>query len=173
LPDAREPALPSLDLDVDPRTRVSTLRVGQQQILEIARALALNARVIIMDEPTSAISEREVDVLFGLIEALKGEGVAIVYISHKMDEVFRIADQITVMRDGRTVGSAPRRLSHDDVVRMMVGRDLKDFFVQSEPTHGSEILRVEKIRLPHPDRPGDFLVKISASRWPGRVLVFG
>jgi len=127
-----------LDLDVDPGTRVSTLRVGQQQIVEIARALALNARVIIMDEPTSAISEREVDVLFGLIGALKREGVALVYISHKMDEVFRIADRITVMRDGRTVGSAPRaHVSRDDVVRMMVGRDLKDFFVQTEPEKGS------------------------------------
>ncbi len=165
-----------LDLDVDPRTRVSTLRVGQQQILEIARALALNARVIIMDEPTSAISEREVDVLFGLIDNLKHEGVAIVYISHKMDEVFRIADQITVMRDGRTIGSSPRtRLSHDDVVRMMVGRDLKDFFVQAQASQGAEVLRVEKICLPHPDRSGDFLVKdVSFSVARGEVLgVFG
>ncbi len=165
-----------LDLDVDPRTQVSMLRVGQQQIVEIARALALNARVIIMDEPTSAISEREVDVLFGLIGALKREGVAIVYISHKMDEVFRIADQITVMRDGRTIGSAPRtQLGHDDVVRMMVGRDLEDFFVQTEAAHGSEVLRVEKIRLPHPDRPGDFLVKdVSFSVAAGEVLgLFG
>jgi len=165
-----------LDLDVDPRTRVSTLRVGQQQILEIARALALSARVIIMDEPTSAISEREVGVLFGLIESLKREGVAIVYISHKMDEVFRIADRITVMRDGRTVGSAPRaQLRNDDVVRMMVGRDLKDLFVQTETAHGAEILRVEKIRLPHPARPGDFLVKdVSFSVAAGEVLgLFG
>jgi ribose transport system ATP-binding protein len=106
-----------LDLDVDPRTRVSTLRVGQQQILEIARALALNARVIIMDEPTSAISDREVDVLFGLIDTLKHEGVAIVYISHKWTGV-QIADRITVMRMANPV--SPAR-SHDDVVRMMVG----------------------------------------------------
>jgi len=240
-----------LDLDVDPRTRVSTLRVGQQQIVEIARSLALHARVLIMDEPTSAISEREVDVLFGLIAALTREGVAIVYISHKMDEVFRIADRITVMRDGRTVGAAPRaQLSHDDVVRMMVGRDLKDFFVQTgvlqngelgllekernrevgrgpfaaaraggagggffsdtapavseknnrpnspfcrtpvqtETARGTspgargtghrprdEVLRVEKIRLPHPDRPGDFLVKdLSFSVARGEVLgLFG
>ncbi len=165
-----------LDLDVDPRTCVSTLRVGQQQILEIARALALKARVIIMDEPTSAISEREVDVLFGLIDTLKREGVAIVYISHKMDEVFRIADQITVMRDGRTIGSAPRaQLSHDDVVRMMVGRDLKDFFVEAETAQGAEVLRVEGIGLPHPDRSGDFLVKdVSFSLARGEVLgLFG
>ena len=113
---------------------------------------------------------------FGLIDTLKREGVAIVYISHKMDEVFRIADQITVMRDGRTVGSSPgARLSHDDVVRMMVGRDVKDFFVQTETARGSEVLRVEKIRLPHPDRSGDFLVKdVSFSVARGEVLgLFG
>jgi ribose transport system ATP-binding protein len=168
--------LQRLDLDVDPRTRVSELRVGQQQVVEIARALGLNARVIIMDEPTSAISEREVGVLFGLIDALKRDGVALIYISHKMDEVFRIADRITVMRDGRTVGSAPRaQLSHDDVVRMMVGRDLKDFFVETEATRGAEVLRVEKISLPHPDRPGDFLVQdVSFSVARGEVLgLFG
>ena len=165
-----------LDLDVDPRTTVSELRVGQQQVVEIARALALNARVIIMDEPTSAISEREVDVLFELIGALRRAGVAIVYISHKMEEVFRIADRITVLRDGRTVGSAPRaELSHEDVVRMMVGRDLKNFFVETEATHGAEALRVEKISLPHPDRPGDFLVKeVSFAVARGEVLgLFG
>ena len=165
-----------LELHVDPRTSVSELRVGQQQVVEIARALALNARVIIMDEPTSAISEREVDVLFELIAALKREGVAIVYISHKMDEVFRIADRIIVMRDGRTVGSARRAdLSQADVVRMMVGRDLKDFFVESEIAGGSEAFRVEDIRLPHPDRPGDFMVKdISFSVARGEVLgLFG
>ncbi len=168
--------LQRLDLDVDPRTRVSTLRVGQQQVVEIARALALNARVIIMDEPTSAISDREVDVLFGLIGALKREGVAIVYISHKMDEVFRIADQITVMRDGRTVKSAPRSvLSHEDVVRMMIGRDLKGFLVQTRSDRSAEVLRVEKMSLSHPDRPGDFLVKnVSFSVARGEVLgLFG
>lgn len=168
--------LDRLDLHVDPRTVVSELRVGQQQIVEIARALALDARVIIMDEPTSAISDHEVDVLFGLIEALKHEGVAIVYISHKMDEVFRVADRITVMRDGRTVGSAPRAdLRQADVVRMMVGRALKDFFVEARTARGSEAFRVEAIRLPHPDRPGDFLVKdISFSVDRGEVLgLFG
>ncbi|MBE0535733.1 MAG: sugar ABC transporter ATP-binding protein [Phycisphaerae bacterium] len=152
--------LERLDLRLDPRTNVSKLRVGQQQLVEIARALALDARIIIMDEPTSAISRHEVDVLFGLIGALTREGVAIVYISHKMDEVFRIADRITVMRDGRTVGSAPRAdMAPEHVVRMMVGREIKDFFVETETTRGSEVLRVEKMCLPHPDRPGDFLVK--------------
>ena len=133
-----------LGLQVDPRTSVHELRVGQQQVVEIAKALAMNARVIIMDEPTSAISGREVDALVGLIGALTGQGVAVVYISHKMDEVFRIADRITVMRDGRTVGSEPRAdLSQDDVVRMMVGRDVKGTFVQTGKVEGPEVFRVD------------------------------
>jgi len=168
--------LDRLDLDVDPRRSVSELRVGQQQIVEIAKALALDARVIIMDEPTSAISEREVDVLFNLIGSLTQRGVAVIYISHKLDEMFRIADRITVMRDGKTVGSgACRELQHDDVVRMMVGRDMEEFFVKVEATRGTEAFRVEGIRFDHPDRPGDYLVKdVGFSVQKGEVLgLFG
>ena len=172
---ARE-LLARLDLPVDPRTSVHALRVGQQQVVEIAKALASNARVIIMDEPTSAISGREVEVLFDLIRALTREGVAVVYISHKMDEVFRIADRITVMRDGRTVGSDfCTNLGQDEVVRMMVGRDIRSFFAQTEEVRGSEVFRVENMCLPHPDRPADFLVKdINLSVGRGEVLgLFG
>jgi len=168
--------LDRLDLDVDPSKSVRELRVGQQQVVEIAKALALEARVIIMDEPTSAISEREVDVLFSLIDSLTQRGVAIVYISHKLDEVLRIANQVTVMRDGKTVSSgACRKLQHDDIVRMMVGRDMEDFFVKAEATRGEEAFRVEGIRLDHPDRPGDYLVNdISFAVRKGEVLgLFG
>ncbi len=168
--------LDRLDLDVDPRRSVSELRVGQQQVIEIAKALALDARVIIMDEPTSAISEREVDILFDLIRSLTQRGVAIVYISHRLEEVYRIADRITVMRDGRTVGSRPRgQLHHDDVVRMMVGRDMGEFFVKDETIPGVEVFRVEGVRLDHPDQPGDFLVKdVGFSVRRGEVLgLFG
>ncbi len=168
--------LDQLDLRVDPRRSVSELRVGQQQIVEIAKALALNARVIIMDEPTSAISDREVDVLFDLIASLTRRGVAVVYISHKLEEVSRIADWITVMRDGRTVASTPcRQLSHDDVVRLMVGRDMDDFFAKTEAAQGPEVFRAEAVRLDHPDRPGDYLVNdVSLSVHRGEVLgLFG
>jgi ribose transport system ATP-binding protein len=168
--------LDHLKLDIDPRRSVSELRVGQQQIVEIAKALALDARVIIMDEPTSAISEREVDVLFDLIRSLTKRGVAVVYISHKLEEVSRIADWITVMRDGRTVDSrACHALSHDDVVRLMVGREMDEFFSKTEVDHGSEVFRVEGIRLDHPDRPGDYLVNdVSFSVHRGEVLgLFG
>jgi ribose transport system ATP-binding protein len=168
--------LERLDLRVNPRRSVGELRVGQQQVVEIAKALALDARVIIMDEPTSAISEREVDVLFDLIRALTQQGVAIVYISHRLEEIFQIADRVTVMRDGRTVGSRPcAELGHDDVVRMMVGRDIEDFFVKAEAPAGAEAFRVEDIRLDHPDRPSDCLVKdVGFSVKRGEVLgLFG
>jgi len=168
--------LDRLDLHVDPRRSVRELRVGQQQVVEIAKALALEARVIIMDEPTSAISEREVDVLFDLMRALTRQGVAIVYISHKLEEISRIADWITVMRDGKTVACRScGELGQDEVVRMMVGRDIKDFFVKTEAPRGEPVFRAENIRLPHPDRSGDYLVKdISFSVGAGEVLgLFG
>jgi ribose transport system ATP-binding protein len=168
--------LDQLELEIDPRRSVSELRVGQQQIVEIAKALALDARVIIMDEPTSAISEREVDVLFDLIRSLTKRGVAVVYISHKLEEVSRIADWITVMRDGRTVASrACRALSHDDVVRLMVGREMEEFFSKTEVARGSQVFRVEGVRLAHPERPGDYLVNdVSFSLHRGEVLgLFG
>lgn len=168
--------LDDLDLRIDPHRSVSELRVGQQQIVEIAKALALDARVLIMDEPTSAISEREVDVLFDLIRSLTRRGVAVVYISHKLEEVSRIADWITVMRDGRTVASrAYHELSHDDIVRLMVGRDMEEFFVKIEAARGPEVFRVEGVRLDHPDRPGDYVVNdVSFSVHQGEVLgLFG
>jgi ribose transport system ATP-binding protein len=150
--------------------------VGQQQIVEIAKALSLDARVIIMDEPTSAISEREIGLLFDLIKSLTEQGVAIVYITHKLDELFQIADRVTVMRDGRVIGSgAIEEVTHDDVVRMMVGRDIQDFFVKAQATKQQEVLTVEQICLNNPIHPGDYLVDhVSFGLREGEVLgIFG
>ena len=93
--------LAQLELDVDPRTPVARLRVGAQQVVEIAKAISFRSRVIIMDEPTSAITEQEIEVLFRLIRQLKQQGVGIIYITHKLDELPQIADDVTVLRDGR------------------------------------------------------------------------
>jgi ribose transport system ATP-binding protein len=150
--------LQQLQLPIDPRTPVASLRVGQQQVVEIAKALSTHARVLIMDEPTSAISDHEVEVLFRLIETLKARGVAIVYVSHRLDELFRIGDSITVLRDGRFVMSAAvADLDQDEVVRHMVGREVTATFQRSSSSSrtgadGSEILRVEHVRLRHCDR---------------------
>ncbi len=165
-----------LDLHVSPRAKISELRIGQQQVVEIAHALSLDAQIVIMDEPTSAISEHEIEVLFELIRSLKTEGVAIVYITHKLDELFQIADTVTVLRDGKFVGSSlVDELSHDDIVRMMVGRDIKDFFVKSEVVKSGEVFSVRDICLAHPERPGDYIVNhVNFTVKAGEVLgIFG
>ena len=152
--------LQRLKLAVDPRTPVARLRVGQQQVVEIAKALSRQARVIIMDEPTSAITESEIAVLFDLIRQLKRDGVAIIYITHKLDELPHIADDLTVLRDGQFVGTKPAAAAtHEEIVRMMVGRDLSDLYSRKPAGRGKEILRVENVSLAHPEQRGDFLVQ--------------
>jgi ribose transport system ATP-binding protein len=124
LRDARR-VLDSIGFDIDPTTTVTKLGVAQQQMVEIAKAVSQNARVLVMDEPTAALSDRESELLFALIRRLKADGVAIIYISHRMAEVFALGDRITVLRDGRRVGEVdPARTTSDDLVRMMVGRSV-------------------------------------------------
>jgi len=168
--------LERLDLHVNPRIQVSNLRIGQQQIVEIAHALSLDARIVIMDEPTSAISEHEIKVLFDLIRSLKAQGVAIVYITHKLDELFQIADSVTVLRDGKLVGSSSiKDITNDDIVRMMVGRDIKDFFVKTNIAKTKEVFSVSDMCLAHPRRQNDYVVDhISFTVKAGEVLgLFG
>ncbi|MBM7648243.1 ribose transport system ATP-binding protein [Bacillus ectoiniformans] len=118
--------------------------VGQQQMIEIAKALMTNAEVIIMDEPTAALTEREIEKLFEVINALRKEGVSIVYISHRMEEIFAICDRITVMRDGKTVETQPiPETSFDEVVRKMVGREITDRFPERKPVLGETALEVK------------------------------
>jgi ribose transport system ATP-binding protein len=121
--------LARVGLDVPPGRRVGEMPLGQRQMVEIARALAQDARVIIMDEPTSSLTHRETERLFGVVADLKRAGVAVVYISHRLAEVKHIADRVVVLRDGRNSGELARdEVSHDRMVRLMVGRDLKQFF---------------------------------------------
>ena len=120
-----------LSVRLSPTRRMRELSVAQMQTVEIAKALACNAEVIIMDEPTSAISDREVESLFAVIADLKRRGVAVIYISHKMDEVFRIADTITVLRDGRHVAThEASQLDANRLIELMVGRELTEVFSQ-------------------------------------------
>lgn len=118
--------------------------VGEQQMIEIAKALMTEAKVIIMDEPTAALTEREINKLFDVITSLKKEGVSIVYISHRMEEIFSICDRITVMRDGKTVDTkAIPETNFDEVVKKMVGRELTDRFPNREPQLGETVLQVK------------------------------
>ncbi len=114
-----------IGFDIDPAIRIEKLGVAQQQMVEIAKAISQNARILVMDEPTAALSDRETELLFALIARLKADGVAIIYISHRMAEVFSLGDRITVLRDGRRIDEVkPGAVSSDDLVRMMVGRSV-------------------------------------------------
>lgn len=138
-----------LEHDIDPDTPVGTLRVGQQQIVEIAKSLSQNARILILDEPTSALSAAEVEILFRVIADLKRDGVGIVYISHRLEELIRIGDYITVLRDGAITGA--RSMEGVDVpwiVRNMIGEASKDFAKTEHHPYGPEIFRAEDICLP-------------------------
>ena len=131
-------------INIDPKARMMDLTVSKQQMVEIAKAISYDAKIIIMDEPTSAIPEREVAHLHGMIKRLTDFGVAIIYITHKMDEVFRISDDITVFRDGKHVGSYPaKELDRDKLIKLMVGRELTDLFPKEEAEIGDVVLSVQ------------------------------
>ncbi len=136
--------LRSLGTSLDPRTRVRGLSMADQQMVEIAKALSMNARVLLMDEPTSSLSRREVGELFRIMRRLRELGTAIIFISHRLEEVFEIADRVTVLRDGRYVGT--RRVSEvssDQLIQMMVGRTLTTLFPKQEVPVGEVALRVQ------------------------------
>lgn len=138
--------LEDLAIDLDPRTRTRGLSVADQQMVEIAKALSFNAQVLIMDEPTSALTPREVTELFRIVRKLRDAGTAIVFISHRLEEAFELADRITVLRDGHYVGTEDvKEITPDDVIRMMVGRTLADLFPKQEVERGEPSLRVEKL----------------------------
>ena len=134
----------SLGIDIDPSARVETLSVGQRQMLEIAKAVSYGARVIVFDEPTSSLTEKEAQSLFRIINRLKADGCGIIYISHKMSEILEICDRVTVMRDGRhIVTERKERLSTEGIIRLMVGRELTERYPQLSAEVGDTLLRVE------------------------------
>lgn len=135
-----------MNIDIDPRAKMRTLSVAEMQLVEIVKAISLNSKIIVMDEPTSAITEKEAAVLFAQIERLKKQGVAIIYISHKMDEIFRISDTITVLRDGQWIGTKPaKELDNDMLIKMMVGRELTDIYPKDPVEIGDVILEVKNL----------------------------
>lgn len=135
-----------LDIDVDPKEKVANLSVSQMQMIEIAKAFSYNAKIVIMDEPTSSLSEKEVEHLFRIIEKLKERGCGIIYISHKMDEIFKICDEITILRDGKWINTVPvKSTTMDDIVAMMVGRELTQRFPEKTNQPQEVILEVEHL----------------------------
>ncbi|MDO6966628.1 sugar ABC transporter ATP-binding protein [Rhizobium alvei] len=135
--------LAELEIHIDPTTRLKDLSIAQRHLVAIARALSVEARIVIMDEPTAALSRKEIDDLFRIVETLKKQGKAILFISHKFDELYEIADNYAVFRDGRMVGAGIlRETPQEEIVRLMVGRDVHDVFPKTEVAIGPTVLRV-------------------------------
>ena len=142
--------LGELGIDVDPRTVMSKMSVADRQMVEIAKAVSYNAKVIVLDEPTSSLTESEVEHLFRIIDMLKKKGCGIIYISHKMEEILRISDDITVMRDGTHVITEPASsFDMDRIIKLMVGRELTNRFPEKKNTPGEVILKVEGLSSAH------------------------
>ena len=137
-----------LNIDIDPEIQVRELSVANRQMVEIAKAVSYNSDVLIMDEPTSALTEREVEHLFRIIRDLRAQGIGIVYITHKMNELFEIADEFSVFRDGRYIGThASSDVTRDDIIRMMVGREITQMFPKEEVPIGDVVLSVKNLTL--------------------------
>ncbi len=157
--------LEQLGATFDPRTRMGGLSVAQQQIVEIAKALSVNAKVIIMDEPTAALTNRESEELYRITEQLRDDGVAIIFISHRMEDYLRLADRVTVLRDAQYIGTWPKEeMDHDSLVMAMVGREITQMFPKRKIEIGQEIFRVEGL-----GRQG-FFKDVSFSLRKGEIL---
>lgn len=135
-----------LEIDIDPHRIMSTMPVSQRQMVEIAKAVSYDSKIIVFDEPTSSLTETEVEHLFRIINMLRDKGCGIIYISHKMDEILRISDDVTIMRDGQYVDTKPaKELTKEEIIRLMVGRELTNQFPPKTNTPGEEYLKVENL----------------------------
>jgi ABC-type sugar transport system ATPase subunit len=159
--------------DVRPTDRVKHIAVGKQQMVEIAKALSKNASILILDEPTSALTDKEVKELFRVIRGLRQAGVCLCYISHKMEEISEIADRVVVLRDGRTIGepTAIADTTLDQIIARMVGRELSEMYPQSTRERGETVLDVTNLAVDHPSLPGERKVAdVSFSAYRGEIL---
>jgi rhamnose transport system ATP-binding protein len=139
--------LESLGASFDPKTQMGALSIAQQQIVEIAKALSTNAKIIIMDEPTAALTKRESEELYRITGKLKKDGTSIIFISHRLEDTYRLADRVTVLRDAKYIGTWDvDKISNEQLIYSMVGRELTQMFPQRQPKIGEEILRVENLR---------------------------
>src|SRR5207245_87531 len=141
------PYLKRLGLDVSSYTRLDQLSIAQQQMVEIAKALSLNARIIIMDEPTSSLTLTETQRLLELVCELSEQGVSVIYISHRLGEIEHCGDRVVVLRDGKNAGQLSHAdISHDRIVSLMVGRDIKSFYVESHARKAPGFFKVRNLR---------------------------
>ncbi len=166
--------LDEVHLRLDPRMQIARLGIGQQQLVEIAKALSHEARILVLDEPTAALTDAEVKTLFAILNKLRARGVGMIYISHKLHEVFQISDRITVLRDGRTVGTEPASaLNESQVIARMVGREVGDIFPVVDHERGDKVFEVRHLTVEDPNIAGKKLVEdVSFAVRRGEVLGF-
>src|SRR4029079_5836085 len=164
--------LDDLHLAIDAHTPIRSLGIGQQQLVEIAKALSHDARILVLDEPTAALTDGEAETLFAILNKLRERGVGMIYISHKLNEVFRISDRITVLRDGRTVGTPlTSDIDEPQVIARMVGREVGDIFPVIDHTSGEVVFEVRNFSVEDPIVVGKKLVdNVSFSVKRGEVL---
>ena len=144
--EASRALLEDLGLDLDPNTMVKNLSIAQQQMVEVVKALSNEIKLLIMDEPTSSLTQKEIDKLFEIVERLKKNNIGIIYISHRMDEIKRIGDQVTIMRDGEYVGTVnAKTMDMDEAISMMVGRKIDKLYARNYQKPGKEILRTKNL----------------------------
>ncbi len=159
--------LNSFDLDISPECAIEDLTIAQQQMVEITKALSFNSQILVMDEPTSSLSDKEVSFLFKIIRKLKEQGVGIIYISHRMSELNEISDRVTVMRDGEYIGTVETKTtSHDRLIAMMVGRQLTNYYTRTFTDSREKVLEVKNLS------DGKLLKGVSFDLYKGEILGF-
>ncbi len=159
--------LDSFDLDISPEVNIEELTIAQQQMVEITKALSFNSQILVMDEPTSSLSEKEVTFLFQTIRKLKEQGVGIIYISHRMSELFAISDKVTVLRDGEYIGTVETpETTHDELISMMVGRQLTNYYTRTFSDSKEKVLEVKNLS------DGKLLKNVSFDLHKGEILGF-
>jgi D-xylose transport system ATP-binding protein len=164
--------LRELNLAIDPRVPVGSLGTGRQQLVEIAKALSQNARILVLDEPTAALTGAEAESLFAILQSLRKRGIGIVYISHRLAEIFRLSDRITVLRDGKTVGTGPSaEWDERRLIAQMVGREVSQLFPEPTRAPGPVVFEARHMSAQDPARPGRLVVDdVSFSLRKGEVL---
>src|SRR2546430_9874979 len=152
--------LADLHLTIDTRSPVRNLGIGQQQLVEIAKALSQDARIVVLDEPTAALTDAEVETLFGILNDLRARGVAMIYISHKLHEVIHVSDRITVLRDGKTIDSTPTSETDEpQVIGKMVGRAVDQIFPDAKHDRGEVVFEARDVAVGDPAVPGRATVR--------------
>ena len=164
--------LEELGMDINPHTKIKDLGVGQQQLVEVAKALSKNAKILVLDEPSAALTDSEVKKLMEILRELKKKGVTCIYISHKLGEVFEIADRITILRDGKSIGTYDiKEITEERVISLMVGRELTERFPREEHTAGDVVMEVKNLSVYDPEGSGSLVIdNVSFQIRKGEIL---